>query len=236
MRRKKITLGQFRAVEEGMSYGEVVQLLDREGTLDSRTDGSDGPVVASYHWWNDNRSYMEAAFEDDRLVYKHQSRLRQADPRERSPLRLRRPGREARASGRDVAPAPPPVARHADAMTFFALALGAGGTALILIAAITWRIGEIGDGEFVEGAVVGLFLLWFWFFGVWSIGGWILLIVLLVVAIPLLLFPALAGFGALFFFLFSCAQMADTTVKCSVRWWMGLCALFYGVTAAVLLS
>ena len=235
MRRKKITAGQFRAVEEGMSCGEVVRLLGREGTLASRTDGSDGPVVASYYWWNDNRSYMEAAFEDDRLVYKHQSRLRQAGPREWSPLRLRRPGCEARSSGRDVAPAPPPVARHADAMTFFALALGSGGTALILIAVIFWGFGEIGDEGLVEGALLGFFLLWFLFFGVFNPMGWIVLIVLLVVAIPLLLFPALAGFGAWFVFLFSCTQMADTTEKRSVRWCMGLCALFYGVFAAVLL-
>ena len=97
-----VTLRQFRALERGMSYGEVVRLLGREGTPDSRTDGFDGPVVASYHWWNDNNSYVEATFENDRLVYKNQSRLRQVDPRRLPPLRLRSPGGDAGLSGHDA--------------------------------------------------------------------------------------------------------------------------------------
>ncbi|MDE0081675.1 MAG: hypothetical protein OXT72_03380 [Gammaproteobacteria bacterium] len=97
-----VTLRQFRALERGMSYGEVVRLLGREGKLESRTDGFDGPVVASYHWWNDNDSYVEATFENDRLVYKNQSRLRQVDPRWLPPLRLRGLGGDAGSSGRDA--------------------------------------------------------------------------------------------------------------------------------------
>ena len=65
-----------------MTYAEVVEVLGREGTLDSRTVGSDVPVVTSYYWWNANSSYIEATFEKDRLVYKHQARLRAPDKRE----------------------------------------------------------------------------------------------------------------------------------------------------------
>ena len=52
-----VTLRKFRALKRGMSYGEVVRLLGREGKLDTRTDGFEGPVIASYHWWNDNNSW-----------------------------------------------------------------------------------------------------------------------------------------------------------------------------------
>ena len=132
----RVTLRQFRAVEEGMSYGEVVRLLGREGTLDSRTDGSNGPVVASYYWWNDNKSYVEAAFENDRLVYKSQSRLRQVDPRRLPPLRLR-------SLGRDAEEAPPPhpalVRLHEMLKTW----LPVGGTVLVVaIAFLAFGLGE----------------------------------------------------------------------------------------------
>ena len=110
---ERVTLSQYRAVEKCMPYGEVVRLLGRAGTLDSRTDGSDGPVVASYYWWNDNNSYMEAAFKEDRLIYKDQSRLgqsrtgpgRTAPPRSRAP---RQAGGSAEARGRHCQDEPVP--------------------------------------------------------------------------------------------------------------------------------
>ena len=132
-----VTLRQFRALERGMSYREVVRRLGREGTPDSRTDGFDGPVTATYHWWNDNKSYVEAAFENDRLIYKNQSRLRQVDPRRLPPLRLR-------SLGRDAEEAPPPhpalIRLHEILKTW----LPVGGT--VLVAAIAFLAFWLGEG------------------------------------------------------------------------------------------
>ena len=106
----------------GMTYAEVVELLGREGTLDSRTDGSDDPVVASYYWWNANGSYMEAAFENDRLVYKQQSRLAVAGARPRP------------AADNGGKAAPPPAVTGADLQTVLAKGMAICGT--VVIAAI----------------------------------------------------------------------------------------------------
>ena len=139
-----VTLRQFRALERGMSYGEVVRLLRREGTPDSRTDGFDGPVVVSYHWWNDNKSYVEATFENDRLVYKNQSRLRQVDPRRLPPLRLRALGGGASAGARDAEEAHPLNAALAGTHKSVATWLPVGGT--LLVAALGLWAFALGEG------------------------------------------------------------------------------------------
>lgn len=138
-----VTLRQFRALERGMSYGKVVRRLGREGTPDSRADGFDSPVVATYYWWNDNKSYIEAAFENDRLVHKNQSRLRQVDPRQRPPLRLRSLGRSARASGRDAGAVDHHVAAPAGPHKFLTTWMPIGGTVLVgTIAFLAFLTGE----------------------------------------------------------------------------------------------
>ncbi|MDE2753490.1 MAG: hypothetical protein OXI83_13000 [Gemmatimonadota bacterium] len=154
-----VTLRQFRALERGMSYGEVVRLLGREGKLESRTDGFDGPVVASYHWWNDNDSYVEATFENDRLVYKNQSRLRQVDPRWLPPLRLRGLRGDAGSSGRDAEGARRRDGTLAEPHKLLATWVPIGGN-LLLVALLLWAF-RLGEGS-PELTMFDIWLPWWY--------------------------------------------------------------------------
>ncbi|MDE3261222.1 MAG: hypothetical protein OYL41_04465 [Acidobacteriota bacterium] len=209
-----VTLRQFRALKRGMSYGEVARLLGREGTPDSCTDGFDGPVVASYHWWNDNKSYVEATFENDRLVYKNQSRLRQVDPRRLPPLRLRGLGGDTGSSGHDADVAHRHDATLAGARKFLATWVSIGGN-LLLAALLLWAPGP-GEGP-PELTGVDMWLPF------WAVVGPVLLVAVAHLAIDPLngIVVAMVGFlcGLLVMAVFILSTEGDP-LGVAILWWI----------------
>ena len=221
MPEKAITLSQFQSVAPGMTYAEVVELLGREGTLDSRTDGSDDPVVASYYWWNANGSYMEAAFENDRLVYKQQSRLGIAGAR----------ARPAAANGGKATP--PPVVTGADLQKILAKGMAICGT--VVIAAVALLPGPAPEPTdvdlFLPGAILVASLMslprgtpsagaqW-----AVNVGGCGIIFILAMLAVSVIS-PGVGGFVWYLIFLFWCVAMTDVESPDVGRWVAGFFAV-----------
>lgn len=208
----------------GMTYAEVVELLGREGTLDSRTDGSDDPLVASYYWWNANGSYMEAAFENDRLVYKQQSRLAVAAARARP------------AADNGGKAAPPPAVTGANLQTALAKGMAICGT--VVIAAVALLLGAAPEPTEVDlflPAVILVVSLMSLALGTardpyagarWSasVGGCGIIFILAMLAVTGIS-PGVGGFVWYLIFLFWCLTMADVGSPALGRWVAGFFAV-----------
>ncbi len=63
-----ITLANYHRIQEGMTYDEVVRILDRHGEELCRSSiAGYTPVMSS--WKNRNGSNMNAMFQNDRLIF-----------------------------------------------------------------------------------------------------------------------------------------------------------------------
>lgn len=70
-----VTLAQFNAIQEGMSYAQVAQVMGFQGTVSTRSDSGD---VVGYSWNSGpgaDALVIACVFVSDRLVSKAQSGL-----------------------------------------------------------------------------------------------------------------------------------------------------------------
>lgn len=70
-----VTLAEFSALRDGMSYSEAAQLIGAPGTEMSRSSVG-GTTTVMYSWTNSGGSNMNAMFQNDKLVNKAQFGLR----------------------------------------------------------------------------------------------------------------------------------------------------------------
>ena len=67
----KVTYAEYQQIENGMSYQEVVNIIDEEGEELSNTTLGDLTILM-YQWINSDFSNMTATFENDKLTSKAQ--------------------------------------------------------------------------------------------------------------------------------------------------------------------
>jgi hypothetical protein len=72
---QKVTLAEYNALSEGMSYEDAVGIIGEPGEELSRTDLA-GYTTVMYQWPNTNGSNMNAMFQNDQLVSKAQFGLK----------------------------------------------------------------------------------------------------------------------------------------------------------------
>jgi hypothetical protein len=70
-----VTLSEYNAIVEGMSYGDVARAIGDTGEELSRSEIM-GTTTVMYQWKNSNGSNMNAMFQDGRLVSRAQFGLR----------------------------------------------------------------------------------------------------------------------------------------------------------------
>ena len=217
MPEEPITLRQFHRMEPGMTYDEVVRLLGREGQLRWRADGVDGPVIAKYFWSNADESYAEAAFENSRLAYKHQSGLGSGRAGELP---------DAWSRGRNADPTAAPAA---DFQKLLARGMAVGGT--LLVAAVALLSGEAPEATGVDLWLAPVLLLSILiplprdtdrFRLKASACGAVFLVVMLALTG---FSPAAAGIVWWLIFLLFCWLMAKVEVRAGLRWIACGCAV-----------
>jgi hypothetical protein len=71
LRRSTIRMAQYHAIQEGMSYQEVVNILGRPGVETSR-----GGNLVNYHWLNPDGSHLGILFTNGQAGPKEQGGLR----------------------------------------------------------------------------------------------------------------------------------------------------------------
>ena len=74
--RPPVTLSEFRRVQAGMSYPEVVGIIGERGEEMSRTSIPGLPTTVMYGWQNPDGSNMNAMFQGGSLIQKAQFGLR----------------------------------------------------------------------------------------------------------------------------------------------------------------
>jgi hypothetical protein len=75
LKQSTVSMAHYNAVQKGMSYQQVVNIVGRSGMEEARSGAGD-ITVTLYKWKNPDQSYLGVTFINDQMTAKHNEELR----------------------------------------------------------------------------------------------------------------------------------------------------------------